>query len=113
MAECYFCGKRVSQAEAVEVGWVPEFHQRDGEHAEGEACPACATARLSTGPDGELYINDPEPVVAEAVRVVATKFFRFPLETRGSDSLDFHDVAVWQLRDALTAAYQAGRASKS
>lgn len=31
------------------------------------------------------------------------------LETRKSDSLDFHDVAVWTLRDALLAAYEAGR----
>ena len=31
------------------------------------------------------------------------------LETRKSDSLDFHDMAVWQLRDALIAAYNAGR----
>ncbi|MBX3218949.1 MAG: hypothetical protein KF795_00440 [Labilithrix sp.] len=33
------------------------------------------------------------------------------LETRRSDSLDFHDVAVWQLRAALEAAYQAGLAA--
>ena len=30
------------------------------------------------------------------------------LETRTSDSLDFHDVAVWSLREALAAAYKAG-----
>ena len=30
------------------------------------------------------------------------------LEIRNSDSLDFHDVAVWSLRDALAAAYKAG-----
>lgn len=30
------------------------------------------------------------------------------LETRNSDSLDFHDVAVWCLKDALQAAYEAG-----
>lgn len=30
------------------------------------------------------------------------------LETRKSDSLDFHDVAVWCLRDALDAAFNAG-----
>lgn len=30
------------------------------------------------------------------------------LETRKSDSLDFHDVAVWCLRDALEAAFTAG-----
>ncbi len=30
------------------------------------------------------------------------------LETRRSDSLDFHDVAVWGLREALEAAFNAG-----
>ena len=31
------------------------------------------------------------------------------LETRRSDSLDFHDVAVWQVEAALKAAFDAGR----
>jgi hypothetical protein len=37
------------------------------------------------------------------------------LETRKSDGLDFHDVAVWCLRDALEAAFNAGieQASKA
>jgi len=30
------------------------------------------------------------------------------LETRNSDSLDFHDVSVWGVRDALEAAFKAG-----
>jgi hypothetical protein len=30
------------------------------------------------------------------------------LETRRSDSLDFHNVAVWAVRHALAAAYEAG-----
>lgn len=30
------------------------------------------------------------------------------LETRHSDRLDFHEVAVWSLREALQAAYRAG-----
>lgn len=30
------------------------------------------------------------------------------LETRRSDRLDFHDLAVWSLKAALEAAYQAG-----
>lgn len=29
-------------------------------------------------------------------------------ETRNSDSLDFHDLAVWQIKKALEAAYKAG-----
>ena len=30
------------------------------------------------------------------------------LKTRRADSLDFHDVAVWCVRDALEAAFNAG-----
>jgi hypothetical protein len=30
------------------------------------------------------------------------------LETRKSDSLDFHEVAVWTIKEALEAAYRAG-----
>ena len=30
------------------------------------------------------------------------------LETRHSDRLDFHDTAVWRLKDALEAAFNAG-----
>lgn len=33
------------------------------------------------------------------------------LETRHGDSLDFHDLAVWQLKAALEAAYKAGAES--
>ena len=31
------------------------------------------------------------------------------LETRNSDGLDFHDVAVWAIRAALADAFEAGR----
>ena len=31
------------------------------------------------------------------------------LETRNSDGLDFHDVAVWAIRSALADAFEAGR----
>ncbi len=30
------------------------------------------------------------------------------LETRHSDSLDFHDCAVWSIREALIAAFESG-----
>ncbi len=31
------------------------------------------------------------------------------LQTRKRDSLDFHDVAVWSIKEALEAAFEAGR----
>ena len=33
------------------------------------------------------------------------------LETRRMDSLDFHDLAVWNIREALERAYEVGRQS--
>ena len=33
------------------------------------------------------------------------------LETRNRDALDFHDVAVWSIRQALAEAYAAGQAA--
>ena len=33
------------------------------------------------------------------------------LEARNADDLDFHDLAVWSIREALEAAYQAGVAA--
>ena len=34
------------------------------------------------------------------------------LETRNSDGLDFHEVAVWAIKDALQEAYEAGKARR-
>jgi hypothetical protein len=33
------------------------------------------------------------------------------LDTRNSDALDFHDLAVWNIKAALEAAYAAGEAA--
>ena len=33
------------------------------------------------------------------------------LETRNRDVLDFHDVAVWSIRNSLAEAYAAGQAA--
>ena len=35
------------------------------------------------------------------------------LESRGHDAEDFHDLAVWSIKDALEQAYEAGRRSLS
>ena len=31
------------------------------------------------------------------------------LKARKRDALDFHELSVWQIRDALAAAFEAGR----
>jgi hypothetical protein len=35
------------------------------------------------------------------------------LETRYADRLDFHDLAVWRIREALQAAHDAGAGTKT
>ena len=42
---------------------------------------------------------------------IAAKHFHSldTLETRNRYRLDFHDVAVWSIRDALEEAFEAGR----
>lgn len=49
--------------------------------------------------------------LAAQVEILAIAVQQLGLNTlrrRNSDSLDFHELAVWQIRDALEAAYLAG-----
>ena len=48
----------------------------------------------------------------ETIRTIAKELLGLDtIETRKSDRLDFSDQAVWQLRAALEAAYNAGKAA--
>ena len=42
-------------------------------------------------------------------RIAAEHLFVETLETRNSDRLDFYDVSVWGIRQALIDAFEAGR----
>lgn len=77
--------------------------------ANGEYCSWDDAARVwieNQGAPGDLER------AAAAARRVAADCLKIELEVRGSDGLDFHDLSVWSLREALVAAYQAGAASK-
>ena len=55
-----------------------------------------------------------KPTAAAKVQPYAAKIAREildleTLETRSMDSLDFHELSVWEIREALEAAYNAGR----
>ena len=53
-----------------------------------------------------------EPTLDEVLAAIAKETLHIDtLETRKSDSLDFHDVAVWSVKAALEAAYRAGLAA--
>ena len=50
--------------------------------------------------------------VTVALAVIAEKILNIPtLEVRMQDSLDFYEVAVWEVKAALEAAYQVGMAN--
>ena len=50
------------------------------------------------------------PDLDATLEEIARKELRIEtLTTRNSDSLDFHEVAVWGVRAALLAAYRAGQ----
>jgi hypothetical protein len=56
---------------------------------------------------------DQRTVVESRLEEIAKTILRIPtLAERRSDSLDFHELGVWQIKRALQAAYDAGRASK-
>ena len=70
--------------------------------------PGDDTMTAKTTPLAKAQPAAPEALIFE----IATKhFFIETLETRNSARLDFHDVAVWAMRAALTEAYAAGLAA--
>jgi hypothetical protein len=57
--------------------------------------------------------DESQTISTELLRDLARRHFGVEtLDTRNSDSLDFHDVAVWSIRAALEEAWQAGRAAR-
>jgi len=55
-------------------------------------------------------MNDSKEQLAKAQEEIAKNHLGIPtLRTQDSDSLDFHVVSVWSLKDALEAAYYYGR----
>lgn len=53
-------------------------------------------------PELSIAANEELENIAHTVLAIET------LETRERDGLDFHEVAVWDLKQALRAAYLAG-----
>ena len=70
--------------------------------------------QLTPGDDAMTAKTTPAKAPIEALLLeIAAKHFHTvaTLETRNSDRLDFHDVAVWAIRAALEAAFAAGVAA--
>jgi hypothetical protein len=70
------------------------------------------TNRPTGGMNGDVpktkRTNQADRMKADLERIAREVLSVEILETRNSDSLDFSDQAVWTLRRALEAAYQAG-----
>jgi hypothetical protein len=49
-----------------------------------------------------------EKQIAELVRILGVE----TLETRGRDSLDFEEVAVWRIKEALERAFEFGQENR-
>ena len=57
-----------------------------------------------------MKLNKPATTMNATIEKIAKEILDLEtLETRRMDSLDFHDLAVWEIRKALEAAYNAGR----
>jgi hypothetical protein len=70
--------------------------------------------QLTPGDDAMTAKTAPAKAPSDALLLeIVTKHFHSieTLETRNSDRLDFHDVAVWAIRAALAEAYAAGHAA--
>ena len=58
MIGCYFCRTTVADFEAaVLAGWIPSFYDGEQEITE-PVCPACTSARLQIGEDGEFELAE-------------------------------------------------------
>lgn len=52
------------------------------------------------------------PTREQEIEGIARRILKIEtLETQNSDALDFHELAVWTIQEALDAAYQAGKQS--
>jgi hypothetical protein len=67
----------------------------------------------SRGDDAAFLGQDQPPGRLRLSRIAQRRLCLETLETRNSDQLDFHDVAVWAIRDALADACEARRRADS
>ena len=57
--------------------------------------------------------DEADPIMDLELANIARRVFRLgTLEERKSDRLDFHDLGVGQIKEALRAAYRAGQKAR-
>lgn len=78
----------------------------DDSAARCEKCDFFGTVR-------DFQVDEDAPDMRETLDNIAREYLGFELkDQRGSERLDFRDVCVCSLREALTAAYEVGKAAK-
>ena len=70
------------------------------------ATPVKSVKEANYDDEGNVVPDAPLP---QGLAEIARKMGFKTLETQNSDSLDFRDVAVWSVKDALLAAYNLGK----
>jgi len=106
-------------APGTDAWWANRWHVMSIDEQEGfagaagywPACEACAAlADLHPAGEGAERADD-DPQRARAIAEIARSMGIETLEAAGRDRLDFHDLHVTAIRDALLAAYRAGQAA--
>jgi hypothetical protein len=67
----------------------------------------CAAA-YCRGMENETTLSQKDKTLAQ---IANSELYIRTLQTSNSDSLDFHELAVWNIKAALEAAYKAGQQS--
>ena len=71
---------------------------------------SCALAAFASRRSLAAVTRSSTPSNPAILEAIAQQHLHVPtLETQSADSLDFHNVAVWNLKAALQAAYEEGR----
>jgi hypothetical protein len=97
------------------TAWMTLTVDGTGAESDHEWTPASA-ARCEKcefiGTVADFELDEGSAEMHETLENIAAHHLGFEtLERRGRDRLDFKDVSVWQVMDALVAAYKAGKAS--
>lgn len=72
---------------------------------------AAAAGMIGIDAPAAAPVVTPEDIMEQISQIAKDCLDLDTLDTRNSDSLDFHDLSVWNVRDALLAAYRAGMAA--
>lgn len=98
--------------------WNGDPHSADGIEAQMHKRAQDLNWRRSyeksiTEETGKTFPYKEPKTVDEQLTEIAQKHLNIEtLETRNSDGLDFHDTAVWGVKAALLAAFEAGKKSR-